>query len=335
MNTTLPCLRRGAALCVLAASAMLLGSQVACDSGSPTAPTGTVLTVTASPTRISLDGTSQITVIGRRPDGNPLNRGTEIRLTTSLGTIDAIVEVDGDGVATATLRGDGRNGTATVEATTGDGSATASTDVQIGESSDTQPELLVNVSPDNIPVQGTAEVTITAREPDGTPVEANRTVILTTTLGSLDPERPVTDSDGTARSTLQGGDQSGTATITAILGSSPEATAQVTIRDAATDISLQANPQTIPDAANSITLTAFVTNAQGQGFQGAPVTFRSQRGTLETTGVVFTNSNGVAENTLSVTEGQISSGDTFDVTAETPDGEGNLIGATIVITVQS
>lgn len=334
MNKTLFRLRRGVAVWVPAVLATLLGAMAACDSASPTAPAGTVLTVTASPTRISLNGSSEITVIGRRPDGNPLNRGTEIRLTTSLGTIDALVEVDGEGVARATLRGDGRNGAATVEATTGDGSATATTEVQIGESSDTQPELLVNVSPNNIPVQGTADVTITAREPDGTPVAANRTVILTTTLGSLDPDRPVTDSEGTARSTLEAGDQSGTATITAILGSSPPATAQVTIRDAATDISLQANPQTIPDAANSITLTAFVTNAQGQGFQGAPVTFRSQRGTLATTGVVFTNSNGVAENTLNVTEGQISSGDTFQVTAETPDGEGNLIGATIVITVQ-
>lgn len=330
----LPCLRRAAAFTVLAASATLLGSMVACDSASPTAPSGTVLTVTASPTRISLDGVSQITVIGRKPDGNPLNRGTEIRLTTSLGTIESIVEVDDDGVATATLRADGRNGTATVEATTGDGSATASTEVQVGESSDTQPELLVNVSPSNIPVQGTAEITITGRESDGTPVAPGRTVILTTTLGDLDPARPITQADGTARSTLLAGDQSGTATITAILGSSPPATAQVTIRDAATDISLQANPQTIPDAAASITLTAFVTNAQGQGFQGAPVTYRSQRGTLATTGVVFTNSNGVAENTLNLTEGQISSGDTFEVTAETPDGEGNLIPATIVITVQ-
>lgn len=327
-------LRRVAPMWPLAIVAALLGATGACESGSPTAPPGSVLTVTASPTRISLDGTAQITVIGRRPDGNPLNRGTEIRLTTSLGTIDAIVEVDDDGVATATLRADGRNGTATVEATTGDGSATASTEVQIGESSETQPELLVNVTPNNIPVQGTAEITITGREPDGTPVAAGRTVILTTTLGELDPARPLTQADGTAQATLLAGNQSGTATITAILGSSPPATAQVTIRDAATDISLQANPQTIPDAANSITLTAFVTNAQGQGFQGAAVTFRSQRGTLATTGVVFTNSNGVAENTLNLTEGQISSGDTFEVTAETPDGEGNLIGATIVITVQ-
>ena len=319
---------------VLAASAALLGSLAACDSASPTAPAGTVLTVTASPSRIDLNGTSQISVIGRKPDGNPLNEGTEIRLSTSLGTIEPIVEVDETGTARATLVADGRTGTATVEATTGDGSATASVDVQIGESQDTQPELIVNVSPNNIPVQGTAEVTITAREPDGTPVAAGRTVILTTTLGDLDPARPATQADGTAQSTLLAGNQSGTATITAILGSSPPATAQVTIRDAATDISLQANPQTIPDAAASITLTAFVTNAQGQGFQGAPVTYRSQRGTLATTGVVFTNSNGVAENTLNLTEGQIGPGDTFEVTAETPDGEGNLIPATIVITVQ-
>ncbi len=41
--------------------------------------------------------------------------------------------------------------------------------------------------------------------------------------------------------------------------------------------------------------------------QGAPVTFESQRGTLETTGVVFTNTSGVATNTLTLTQASCNS----------------------------
>lgn len=305
---------------------------VGCDKASPVAPTGTTLTISASPSRIGLNGTSTITIVGRKPDGNPLNPGTEIRLSTDRGSIDPIVEADRNGRATATLRADGRPGDAKVTASAAN--ATAEMTVRIGESDDTRPTLIVSASPNNIPVEGTATVTVIARNADNTPVSAGQEVILTTSLGTLSPSRPRTRSDGTATATLTAGDQAGTATITAILGTSEAETVDVTIRDAATDISLQANPQRIPDADSEIELTVFVTNSQGQPLQGAPVTFQSQRGSLETTGVVFTNTNGVAENVLTVTAGQIASGDSFLVTAQTPSGTGSLLSDSVEIEVQ-
>ena len=221
----------------------------ACDNANPVAPSGTILTISAAPTQIGLTGSSTITVIGRQPNGNPLNPGTEIRFTTSLGIIDSIVPVDNNGVARTALRADRQSGTATVTATTGAGSgdtaSTASIDVLIGESDATRPTLVLSASPNNVPVEGTSEITIIGRNPDGTPVDAGLEMILTTTLGSLDPSRPVTEADGTTTSTLTAGTQAGTATVTAILGSSQPATTQVTIRQAATDISIQANPASI------------------------------------------------------------------------------------------
>lgn len=299
------------------------------------APGGSVLSVSANPSRIGLNGRSQISVFGRKPDGNPFNRGTEIRLSTSLGTIDSLVTVDEGGTASATLRGDGRQGTATVTATTGDGTVTATTAVQVGESSDSKPTLLISVSPNSIPVLGSATVTVIARNADGSPVAAGQTVILTSTLGSLSPNRPQTKNDGTAISTLAAGNQAGTATITAILGASDAATTTVTIRDAATGISLQANPASVPRADSTVTLSAFVANAQGQPLQGAPVTFQSERGTLETNGVVFTDTNGVATNTLTLRTADLPSGvNQFTVTATTPSGSGTLLEDTTFITVR-
>jgi hypothetical protein len=207
-------------------------------------------------------------------------------------------------------------------------------DVQVGETTESKPVLIVSASPNNIPVGSTATITIIARNADGSPVAAGQQVILTTTLGTLNPSRPSTRNDGTATSTLSAGTQAGTATVTAILGSSDPQRTDVTIRDAATDISVQANPATVPPAGGEITLTAFVTNSQGQPLQGAPVTFESQRGSLTTTGVVFTNTSGVATNTLTLTQQQLQGVASFTVTASTPSGTGALLDDETTIRVQ-
>jgi hypothetical protein len=312
----------------------------ACSEGNPVAPPGTLLTITASPARIPLTGQSVITVTGRRPDGNPLSDGTEIRFSTTLGTIDAVVEADSRGVATAVLRADGRQGSAMVRATTGaggDGAAEATLDVLIGEDDTSRPMLLVSANPTEIPVQDTSTVTVIARNADGTSVGQGQTIILTTTLGSLNPSRPVTDRTGTATSILDAGDQAGTATIGAILGSSMQATTTVTIRDAAAAISLQATPPTVSLNGGTIRLDALVTNAQGEGFPGARVTFLVNRGTLSQTGVVPTNDDGIATNMLTLTMDDLrdlSIGSTFQVTARTVTGAGEPITSVANIRVQ-
>jgi hypothetical protein len=104
----------------------------ACDSVTPVAPEGTTLTVSISPTFIGLNGTAQVTVVARKPDGQPVNPGTEVFFTTSLGTIDQMDPTNESGIATATLRGDGRAGEATVTVTSGSAAAVISDPVQIG-----------------------------------------------------------------------------------------------------------------------------------------------------------------------------------------------------------
>lgn len=315
----------------LLAAALL--AIAACDKATPVAPAGTILSVSANPSRIGLNGTSTVTVFGRKPDGNPLNRGTEIRLSSSLGTIPSLVTVDDSGAATAILRGDGRAGDATITATTGDGTVSTTTTVQIGESATTKPILLVSVSPNNIPVESTATVTIIARNSDGSPVGAGQGVILTTTLGSLSPSRPTTRADGTTTSTFSAGIQPGSATITAILGSSDPTTTTVTIRDSATSINVQANPSVVPSSGGTVTITAFVVNSQGLGVQGAQVNFQADNGTLSSTSA-FTNTSGIATVTLTLTQENLDGEDAVTVTASTPRGDGGTISDTVTITVQ-
>src|SRR5262249_25293415 len=162
--------------------------------------------------------------------------------------------------------------------------------------------------------KGTATVTVIARNVDGSPYPAGNQVILTTTLGSLSPSRPVTKNDGTATSTLTAGTQSGTATVTAGLASAKEETTTVDIKD--TTLTLTANPTTIEETGGTIKLSAHITNFQGDNVPGVTVTFQADRGTLSpNNGIVTTDSTGVATATLTLQPETITQDETFQVTA--------------------
>jgi hypothetical protein len=315
-----------------------------CDKATPVAPSGTTLAISASPSTVSLTGTSTVTVIGRRPNGSPLIPGTEVQFSTNLGSITpTLTTTNSAGEATATFRADGRAGAATITASTNSSSgpsdppttgtsialeeATAgvsvTTTIQVGESAGTKPTLLVSATPNSLAINETSTILVIARNADGSPVAAGRTVILTTSLGTVSPNRPVTQSDGTARATLNAGTQAGTAKITAVLGSSDAVSADVTIRDQAASLGLSASPASIGRADSTVTITAFVANAQQQPLSGAAVQFKSTLGSI--TAVAFTGSNGAAEATLTVKQAEIGNNTKITVTAKTPGVEEKTI----------
>jgi hypothetical protein len=193
---------------------ILFVAALGCDKATPTAPSGSILTISANPSVVtSANGTSTITVTGRRSNGSPLADGTEIRLSTNLGSIDSLVTLDRNGTATALLRGDGRVGKATVTASagtttgssggsgsgsgtgsgTGSGSGsssgsssgvlTASIDVEIGSSAKT---MTLQATPTNIPVAQASQVKLVAlvRDARGLPL-ADTGVNFTTEYGKL------------------------------------------------------------------------------------------------------------------------------------------------------
>jgi hypothetical protein len=325
---------------------LVLLPVLGCDKASPVAPSGTTLSVSANPSSISLNGTSTITVIGRQPNGNPLNPGTEVRFSADRGSIDPLATIQSGGVATATFHSDNRSGTAHITAATGaagtgtsgsGGTSSATVDIQVGLSSGDKPTLIVSVSPSTVPVNGTSTVTVIARNADGSPAAAGQPVILTTNLGSITPNRPLTQSDGTATATLKAGAQSGTATVSAVFGSSDAASATVTIRDAAVDMVLDPRSISIPSTGGDITFTVFVTNTQGQPFQGATVTFSTQgvRATYDGgTNIAITDTSGSARKTLTIAQKDLVGVKSFTVTASTPGPTGTLISRTATVTVQ-
>ncbi len=178
----------------------LLALSSACDEASPVAPVGSILAITANPAQIDPNGTSNIVVIARKEDGSPVNPGTEILFATTLGTIDGSARTDELGVARATLRGDGRVGTATVTALSG--AATAVTvDVQIGSFASSI--TLVAQPPSVTDAGGTISLTSTVRDENGQ-LLPDAALNFLTEIGLLESGgAPVfTDETGTARDTL-------------------------------------------------------------------------------------------------------------------------------------
>ncbi len=323
----------------------LCACVLACDSANPIAPSGTVLTASANPSQISLNGQSTITVTGFKPDGSRLNPGTQIILSTSLGNLFnpttgqqiSIVEIDANGQAGALLRADGRAGSATISATlsttggggggTGEGGSTtgtsASVTVQIGLAAEDQPSLLLTASPSVINLNQTATISALARNSDGTAVGAGQQVRLRTSLGTLGEETLTTDSAGEAQTTLSPGTITGTATVTGTVGSSAEATVTVTFGESAENrptLTLTANPVAISPGDTS-SITAQARAADGSPLSGATVLLRTSLGTLDDTSK-NTGSDGQASFTLTagnqsgdaVVTGSVGSSNEVDVT---------------------
>ena len=196
--------RLGASLLdALRGSILVIGGVAiaACDSASPVAPPGTVLQVSANPTRISSSGQSQIRVTAFKPNGTPVNEGTVIQLSTTVGTVPGSVATDGNGEAIALLLGNGEFGTATVTASLG-GSEPKTVEVQVGISAGS---ITLQATPASVAeTGGRVDLIATVRDDQGRAL-VGAEVNFSTDVGRLDSAGGLvrTDSGGAARDVLR------------------------------------------------------------------------------------------------------------------------------------
>lgn len=154
----------------------------ACEEGTPVSPPGAILRMSANPTRISRTGASTLTLQVLRSNGIPVNPGTEIRLSTNIGVVDPVVHTDDDGVAHATLRGDGRVGEATVVAHSGNVDP-VETVVAVGSLATS---ISLSVDPTTVPeTGGVVQLIALVRDENGQPLP-DASVNFRTEAGSLD-----------------------------------------------------------------------------------------------------------------------------------------------------
>jgi hypothetical protein len=310
------------------------------------APSESILTITADPLRIEIFGTSTLTIIARKSDGTPVNEGTEILMTTTLGSIDRIVLVDDRGVATATLSGDGTIGMATIEASSG-AAAAVTLDIQIGALPAT---LFLSANPSNLSKE---------QQQTGETIRLSATVLddlgagIKSALVTFNSPRGLLESGGAPVETgkrgiakdrlkLSPGDLAGvtdgffdvTASTVGDSGELIDDVVEITVTGFALSIFLQPIPTSIPEGGGTIELVATVLDDEGEPAVDAVVVFSSQVGSLPG-GARRTGFDGVARDLLTLTAGDLDiAGTTFTVTADVAGAGGVLVSDIATITIQ-
>ncbi len=173
--------RRSAALAGLALF-LASGLFLACGEGTPVAPSTALMRISAYPTRIDIRGTSTVTVNVYRTNGNPVNPGTEVRLSSNLGLVDQVVYTNDDGVAQGKLKGDGRVGTATISAFSG-AVEPVTVDIAVGQLA---ASMSFQVTPSSVPeIGGTLDLLALVRDDESQPLQG-ATVNFRSEVGTLE-----------------------------------------------------------------------------------------------------------------------------------------------------
>jgi adhesin/invasin len=197
--------------------------------------------------------------------GTPVQNGTLVSFTTTLGHLDPTSARTTNGQATVKFFSDGLSGTATISAFsggatsagTGGAAGGAAATVQIALGGAAADNVIVHAEPSSVPLSGgSARIIAQVRDAAGNGLP-NVLVVFSTTAGSLQPPSVTTDANGTATTNLT---TTSKATVTAAAGAK---TATVDVNVAALPtITLSASPAS-PVAGQPVTFTIAIdtTNA--------------------------------------------------------------------------
>jgi len=172
----------------------------ACDKMPLVAPTGTTITLFASSPTLGLNASIEITANVIESAGTPVQNGTVVNFTTTLGTIEPAEARTNNGVVTVRLVAGTRSGTAEIRAFSGGASSGEALKVSVGAAAAGKVELLAN--PSALPAAGgVVQLIAVVNDSSGNRL-AGVPVSFTTDAGVLAQTSVISDGNGEARSSL-------------------------------------------------------------------------------------------------------------------------------------
>ena len=187
---------------------MLAG--ISCQSLPLLAPSGSTLTLIPAANELAVNGTISITATvieggstgtgttTTTSVGQPVNNGTQVTFTTTIGTIQPATAKTTNGQVTVQLVGDGRSGQAKITAFSG--AASATTTINVGAAAAAR--LVLTANPQSLPpTGGTSTIAASVQDSSGVGL-AGVSVSFSTTAGTLASPAVVTDASGAATTTL-------------------------------------------------------------------------------------------------------------------------------------
>jgi PKD repeat protein/plastocyanin len=247
---------------VCAAVAALALGAFACDKVPLLAPSASTITLSSNITTVQANGVAEIRAMVLESSGTPVQNGTTVTFTTTLGAVAPVDARTVNGVATTQFIGNGQSGEAIIRATSGaakpaEGQTTGLT-LKVGGAAASK--VTVNANPTTVPALGGSS-TIIANVVDaaGNPLSGVG-ITFSTTAGSLSTNVSTSDGSGNARTTLT---TNRDATVTAAVGANT-ATVSITAAPRPT-ILLAASGNSTVGGITTFTITA--TTAAG----GVPI----------------------------------------------------------------
>ena len=266
---------RSAALTLISFAVLPFVLVAACDKVPLLAPTGSVITLLPVTTTVSLN--SEVTIIatvienGQAPSGTgsgitsgsstgagtPVQNGTLVSFTTTIGRIEPAEARTHNGQVSVKFITAGASGTARITAYSG--GASSFTDLKVGTAA--AGRVVVTTTPQNLGAAGgSVQVAALVTDEGGNPL-AGVPVSFSTDKGSLSPSTATTDASGIARTTLTtttgpavvtatAGTQSGTATVTVNPRGLSAFTASPSSTTAGTAVTFSVTPTTGTNLAN-------------------------------------------------------------------------------------
>lgn len=211
---------------LLAITATLAG---ACDKAQLLAPTRSSITISAPTQILANGGTTEITAYVIEEAGTPVQNGTNVRFTTTLGTIDPENAQTRNGLARAIFSAGASSGIAEIRASSG--GATGGTDstnmVRITVGAAAVSTVTLRANPGSVGPSGGAVELIASVVSEGGQGVDGVTVTFTTDQGTLSASTAATNASGEARTTLTTGQETN---VTAAAGTKTSSAVKVTVR---------------------------------------------------------------------------------------------------------
>jgi hypothetical protein len=295
-------------------------SAAACDKVPLLAPTQSTINLIASTTTLPINGTAQVIATVIEQAGTPVQNGTTVTFTGSLGTFDPPEATTVNGKATTTFRAGGTSGTATIGAVSG-GAKAEGVEIKIGGAA--AETVTLRAEPATVPATG-GEVRLVAVVTDASGnALVGAPVLFTTDNGQLGAASIVTNAFGEARTTLT---TSRTSVVKARVGTKE---GQVTIN--VTNLGVSITPPATPPVAG-LQATFTITPTSTGGGAGSP-------GNVIRSVVVDWGDGTVPQNLGAISAATTVShvytrADTFTITATVTDNTGQSSSSSTSVTVQ-
>lgn len=189
----------------------------ACEKVPLLAPSLTTITLSAASTIVQTNGSTEIRATLLEQSGTPVQNGTTVTFSTTLGTIEPREARTLNGTATVRFVATGQSGEAEIRAASGGAKPadTANPSIKIKVGAAAASRIQLNASPNRVGASGgTATITATVSDTSGNPL-AEVPVTFSSDAGTLSSSVATTSSTGVAQVTLSTNRR---ATVTATTG---------------------------------------------------------------------------------------------------------------------